>query len=178
MTTNEDTKEPVHKSTPATDEEIAERIRVITSDPATPEHVTDRINRLCEVLNIEAMNSAFDITPELLAEHYRQAAPNAETVKARRAKAEIIALVERYAPDADAELEAFAHHMSEALRIARTSDSITTRFYHPLGKVWSECVNEFKCYQDASLTESAEFIRLALRLEKELEKEAEQEGGE
>jgi hypothetical protein len=63
------------------------------------------------------------------------------------------------------EIEAFAYHMSEALKIARTSDSITARFYNSLAEAWSASINDFKCYQDSSLTESAEFIRLALKME-------------
>jgi hypothetical protein len=65
------------------------------------------------------------------------------------------------------EAEAFAHHMGEALRIALNSDHFTARFYNHLAEAWSDNINEFKCYQDASLTESAEFIRLALKMEAE-----------
>jgi len=65
------------------------------------------------------------------------------------------------------EAEAFAHHMGEALRIARTSEFFTARFYNHLAEAWSDNINEFKCYQDSSLTESAEFIRLALKMEAE-----------
>ncbi len=70
------------------------------------------------------------------------------------------------------EIEAFAHHLSEALRIARTSDFLTARFYNSLAEAWSASINDFKCYRNAKLTESVEFIRLALTME------AEQEGGE
>jgi hypothetical protein len=69
------------------------------------------------------------------------------------------------------EIEAFSYHLSEALRIARTSDFITARFYNPLAEAWSASINDFKCYRNAKLTESAQFIRLALEME------AGQEGG-
>ncbi|MBA3804110.1 MAG: hypothetical protein H0X14_00115 [Acidobacteria bacterium] len=68
-------------------------------------------------------------------------------------------------PTPDAELEAFALHMSEVLRIARTSDLFTARFYNDLSEAWNE-------FQNATLSktnvwESETYIRLILRTAEE-----------
>jgi hypothetical protein len=74
-------------------------------------------------------------------------------------------------PSQAEELEAFAHHLAEVLRIARTHPLLTTRFYRDLGGAWNECINELKTFSDSSIQESEEYIRLALKME------AEREGG-
>lgn len=166
------TKKPGAQSTPeASNEQLAASIRALAANPATPAHVQKRMRRLLEVMTVEGLDSVLEDTPVMLAEQYRQAAPHATTTKAKKAKAELVALVERYRNDDAAERDAFAYHLSEALRIARTSDFITARFYNSLAEAWSASINDFKCYQNSKLTESAEFIRLALTME------AEQEGG-
>lgn len=63
------------------------------------------------------------------------------------------------------DIDAFAHHLSEALRLARTSDSIPGSFYNNLVTGWNDCMNDLRCYQDATLTDAEEYIRLALRME-------------
>ena len=69
----------------------------------------------------------------------------------------------------DAELDAFAHHMAEVLRIARSNPLLTTRFSRDLSSAWNECINELKTFSDSTLQESEEYIRLALRMEAEKE---------
>jgi gamma-glutamylcysteine synthetase len=155
----------------ASDEQIAARIRALAANPATPAHVQKRVSRLLEVMTVEGLDSVLEDTPVMMAEQYRQAASHAATAKAKKAKAELVALVERYATEEDAELDAFAHHLAEALRIARTSDSIPQSFYNSLAEAWNDCTNELECFRDATLTDSKRFIRLALEME------AEQKGG-
>jgi hypothetical protein len=143
------------------DERAAAAILALLGNPDVPEFITQAVaDALTLAESIIGVNYATRETGEFM--------PDALTnlVTSLRGRD-----IKREAPDAKDETEAFAHHMSEALRIARTSDFITVRFYNLLARMWSECVNEFKCYQDSSLTESAEFIRLALRLEKEAEQE-------
>jgi hypothetical protein len=166
MTTKKNTEKLPAQSTPeASDEQIAARIRALAANPATPAHVQKRMSRLAEVMAVEGLDSVLEDTPVMLAEQYRQAAPHATTAKAKKAKAELVALVERYATEEDADLAAFAHHFSEVLRIAKTADFITTRFYRDLTSAWNECINELKCFSDASLQESEEYIRLAFKME-------------
>jgi hypothetical protein len=58
------------------------------------------------------------------------------------------------------ELDAFAHHLSEVLRIAATSDLIPVRFYNAVGEAWTEMQNTVS---DATrLYDSEEYIRLHL----------------
>ena len=59
------------------------------------------------------------------------------------------------------ELDAFARHMSEVLRIARTSDFFTSRFYNGLADAWNDFLNEMPALGE--FQESEEYIRLALR---------------
>lgn len=58
-------------------------------------------------------------------------------------------------------LDAFAHHMSGALRIARTSDLFTARFYNNLAEAWGEFINTMPGLGE--FQESEEYIALALR---------------
>jgi hypothetical protein len=109
----------------------------------------------------------------MLAEQYRQAAPHATTGKAKKAKAELVALVERYATDADLELDAFAHHLSEVLRIARTHPDMPSQLYNDIADAWNEYVNTV--IARANLWESEEYVRLVLAEEKR-KKEAGEEG--
>jgi hypothetical protein len=58
------------------------------------------------------------------------------------------------------ELDAFAHHFAEVLRIARTSEAFSVHFSNALGDAWNDFNNEMP-----SLTgfyHSEEYIRLAL----------------
>ena len=71
-----------------------------------------------------------------------------------------------------AELDAFAHHLAEVLRIARTNPLLSTCFARDLSGAWNECINELKAFRNSSIQESEEYIRLALKME------AEREGGE
>ena len=60
-----------------------------------------------------------------------------------------------------AELDAFAHHLSEVLRIARTSPLISPGFYNTLADAWNNSVNEVLNHT-AGFYESEAYIRLAL----------------
>ena len=60
------------------------------------------------------------------------------------------------------ELEAFAHHFSEVLRIARTSDLFTARFYNDIADAWCDFENATGGLQ--SIHDSAEYITAMLRL--------------
>jgi hypothetical protein len=63
-------------------------------------------------------------------------------------------------PDAAKELEAFAHHLSEALRIGRTSEAITSGLYNDLADAWNEFLNDSRILTE--FQESEEYINLAL----------------
>ena len=162
MTTKKGTKKPPAESTPeANDEQIAACIRALAANPATPAHVQKRMSRLLEVMTVEGLDSVLEDTPVMLAEQYRQAAPHATTTKAKRAKAELVALVESYATGEDAEIEAFAHHFPEVMRIAKSADFITTRFYNDLADAW--CDYENSVQQTQNLHDTPEMIALFLR---------------
>jgi hypothetical protein len=169
MATKQDTHTTSGQSTPETnDEQIAARIKALAANPTTPDHVQKRISRLTEVLCVEGLSSTLEDTPVMIAEQYRQSAPHTTTNKAKKAKAELIALVERYTTDNDADLDAFAHHLSEVLRIARTHDLITTRFYNDLADSWNSFVNDV--LHKSNVWDSQEYVLLILR-------EAEKKGG-
>lgn len=73
------------------------------------------------------------------------------------------ASIRRAATQTDAaELQAFAHHFAEVLRIARTSALFPASFYNGLGQVWIEFENDL--INAAPVTDSEEFIALALRM--------------
>jgi hypothetical protein len=174
MTAKKNTEKKGAQSTPETDDkQMAARIKALAANPTTPAHVLKRISRLTEVLSVEGLDSILEDTPVMLAEQYRQAAPHATTGKAKKAKAELVALVERYATDADLELDAFAHHLSEVLRIARTHPDMPSQLYNDIADAWNEYVNTV--IARANLWESEEYVRLVLAEEKR-KKEAGEEG--
>jgi hypothetical protein len=57
--------------------------------------------------------------------------------------------------------ETFAHHLSEVLRIARTADFLTARFYNSLADAWCEFESQFDTH--GQITESPEYIALVMR---------------
>lgn len=67
------------------------------------------------------------------------------------------------------ELDAFARHFSEVLRIARTNPLISTRFFNDLADAWLEFENTIS--NSDTMHHSEQLILLALRYN------AEQKGG-
>jgi hypothetical protein len=67
------------------------------------------------------------------------------------------------------ELDAFAHHFAEVLRIARTNPSISTRFFNDLAEAWCDFENTIS--DSDTLHHDEEIIRVALRFN------AKQKGG-
>ena len=59
------------------------------------------------------------------------------------------------------ELGAFAYHLAEVLRIARTNPLISAGFYNTLADAWNNSVNEILNHTPA-FYESEAYIRLAL----------------
>jgi hypothetical protein len=55
----------------------------------------------------------------------------------------------------------FAHHFSEVMRIAKTADFITTRFYNDLADAWCDYENSIQHAQN--LHDTPEMIALFLR---------------
>ena len=45
-------------------------------------------------------------------------------------------------PGLDAELEAFAHHLAEVLRIARKHTGIPSQLYNDINEAWTEFQNK------------------------------------
>lgn len=62
---------------------------------------------------------------------------------------------------ADDDLGAFAYHLSEVLRIARTNPLISAGFYNELANAWNNSANEILNVTPA-FWESEAYIRLAL----------------
>jgi hypothetical protein len=72
------------------------------------------------------------------------------------------------------ELDAFAHHLAECLRISRTNPFITTRFYNDLGDAWNDFTNDMPDL--SGFCQSEEYIRLALHTDQR--QRAQNKGGE
>ena len=77
---------------------------------------------------------------------------------ARRAKGKTAEVRDAEAEAAD--LAAFPHHMSEALRIARTWDVFTPRFYDDLADAWNEFMNDSQLL--GTIYEGEQFVALVL----------------
>jgi hypothetical protein len=58
------------------------------------------------------------------------------------------------------QIEEFAHHLSEVLRIARDSDLFPVRFYNSLADAWNEEVN--RRLHGSKAWDSEEYIRFVL----------------
>jgi hypothetical protein len=71
------------------------------------------------------------------------------------------------------ELDAFAHHLSEVLRIARDSDIISVRFFNALADAWNDYGSDSTLGDN--FWHSEEYIRLTLR--KGAEQRAQKKGG-
>jgi hypothetical protein len=63
-------------------------------------------------------------------------------------------------PGGDAELEAFAHHLAEVLRIARTHPDIPSQLYNDIAEGWTEFVN--RTPRGGPIADSEPMIKLGL----------------
>ena len=72
------------------------------------------------------------------------------------------------------ELDAFAHHLAEVLRIARTHPDLTARLSNGLGDAWNDFANDMPDL--SGFCQSEEYIQLALHTDQR--QRAQNKGGE